>query len=77
MARRLRFPWMWWWELPGLHWWFPERFLGRDVAWSVNAGGPVAWPGRVRCLFLPHADDSYGNCCYCGRTRRPEDLRWE
>jgi hypothetical protein len=58
--------WLWWWDLPGRYWWFPYRFLGRDVMWSVNAGGPAAWPGRVRCLRKPHVNDSYGNCCYCG-----------
>lgn len=62
--------WLWWWELPGEHWWFPDPFFGHDMIWSINERGVVAWPGMIRCLFVPHADDSYGNCCYCGKWLR-------
>jgi hypothetical protein len=72
-ARRNGF-WLWWWELPGSHWWFPETVLGHEMIWSVNAPGPAAWPGMIRCLLRPHADDSYGNCCYCGADLKPGRL---
>lgn len=58
--------WLWWWELPGSHWWFPYTVLGHEMIWSVNDGGPVAWPGRIRCRFRPHSDDGYDGCVYCG-----------
>jgi len=77
MPGRLRFPWLWWWDLPGEHWWFPAKVFGREVIWSINERGAVAWPGIVRCWFTPHADDSYGNCCYCGLSRKPGKGRWE
>ena len=62
--------WLWWWEGKFL----PDPFLGRELMWSINQGGPVSWPGRIRCLFRPHADDSYGCCCYCGAWQR--DGKW-
>jgi len=68
--------WLWWWDLPGSHWWFPYKILWHDVYWDTNGRGPVAWPGMIRCLFQPHADDSYGNCCYCGASRKPGKGRW-
>ena len=40
--------WLWWWEGKFL----PDPFLGHDLVWSINADGPVAWPGRIRCLHL-------------------------
>jgi hypothetical protein len=40
------------------------------MEWSVNGGGPVAWPGRIRCLIWPHVNDGYGDCCYCGEKAR-------
>jgi hypothetical protein len=58
--------WQWWWDLPGQHWWFPDTILGHEMIWSVNNGGPVAWPGRIRCAFRAHVNDGYDNCCYCG-----------
>lgn len=66
LGGRLHRLWLWWWDLPGQHWWFPYTILGRDVIWSVNNGGPVAWPGRLRCRFSPHVNDGYDCCCYCG-----------
>jgi hypothetical protein len=62
----MRFPWHWWWELPGEHWWFPARIFGHEVIWNINERGPAAWPGMIRCLVRSHENDSYGNCCYCG-----------
>jgi hypothetical protein len=68
--------WVWWWELPGSHWWFPDPIFGHDMIWSINERGVVAWPGMIRCLFKPHTDDSYGNCCYCGKSlKQRKDLR--
>lgn len=53
--------WVWWWEAD----WMPS-YLAERVYWSVVHGGPVAWPGQVRCWFKPHSCDGYGVCCFCG-----------
>lgn len=76
--RRIRFPWLWWWDLPGTYWWFPDRICGREVMWDLYGHwrSPVAWPGIIRCLARPHVDDSYGYCCYCGKRRRPGRWWW-
>lgn len=71
-GRQHRF-WLWWWELPGGGLWLR---LGFDPVWSVNEGGLVSWPGRIRCLFRPHADDGYGCCCYCGAWRTAANPCW-
>jgi len=69
--------WLWWVDADWMPLWMQNR-----VAWSLEGGGPVAWPWRLYCMLKRRhrvIDDHCGQpghrfCAICGKAAPGAEL---